>query len=74
IKQNNNQYEIEVEKILYLSNLNKQITKNHLRYFILKQSRLPTYCNYVIIFHRINLRAEYNRKRAIDSLRFGSDY
>ncbi|CAF3965512.1 unnamed protein product [Adineta steineri] len=62
-----NQYEIDVKKILYLSNLNEQITKNDLRsYFIgstkiiLKQSQLPPYLIYVFIFHRTNLRAQYN--------------
>ncbi|CAF1320517.1 unnamed protein product [Adineta steineri] len=80
IKRNNNQSEIDVKKILYLSNLNKQITKIDLRsYFIgstkiiLKQSQLPPYLNYAFIFHRTNLQAEYNRKRVINSLPFGSN-
>ncbi|CAF0876039.1 unnamed protein product [Adineta steineri] len=62
-----NQCEIDVKKIIYLSNLNEQITKNDLRsYFIgstkiiLKQSQLPPYLNYVFIFHRTNLQAQYN--------------
>ncbi|CAF4178594.1 unnamed protein product [Adineta steineri] len=80
IKRNNKQYEIDVKKILYLSNLNKQIKKNDLRsYFIgltkiiLKQSQLPPYLNYVFIFHRTNLQTKYNRKRANSSSRFGSN-
>ncbi|CAF0977068.1 unnamed protein product [Adineta steineri] len=80
IKRNNKQYKIDVKKILYLSNLNKQITKNDLRsYFIgltkiiLKQSQLPPYLNYVFIFHRTNLQTEYSRKRANSSSRFGSN-
>ncbi|CAF1250555.1 unnamed protein product [Adineta steineri] len=61
-------------KILHLSNLNKQITRNDLRsYFIgstktiLKPSRLLPYLNYAFIFHRTNLQGEYNRKLAIKS-------
>ncbi|CAF1240271.1 unnamed protein product [Adineta steineri] len=80
IKKNNNQCEIDLKKILYLSNLNKQITKIDLRnYFIgstkiiFKQSQLPPYLNYAFIFHRTNLQAEYNRKRVISSLPFGSN-
>ncbi|CAF1287532.1 unnamed protein product [Adineta steineri] len=79
-KATNNQYEVDLKKILYLSNLNKQITKNHLRnYFIgstkiiFKQSQLPPHLNYAFIFHHTNLQAEYNRKRAISSSRFGSN-
>ncbi|CAF4252586.1 unnamed protein product, partial [Adineta steineri] len=80
IKKNNNQCEIDIKKILYLSNLNKQITKNHLKnYFIgstkiiFKRSQLPPHLNYAFIFHRTNLQAEYNRKRVINSLPFGSN-
>ncbi|CAF1184521.1 unnamed protein product [Adineta steineri] len=80
IKRNNNQCEIDVKKILHLSNLKKQITKTDLQFYfigstkiILKQSRLPPYSNYAFIFHRTNPQAEYNRKRAISSLRFGSN-
>ncbi|CAF1559809.1 unnamed protein product [Adineta steineri] len=76
----NNQYEVDLKKILYLSNLNKQITKNHLKnYFIgstkiiFKQSQLPPHLNYAFIFHHTNLQAEYNRKRAISSSPFGSN-
>ncbi|CAF1586948.1 unnamed protein product, partial [Adineta steineri] len=79
-KATNNQYEVDLKKILYLSNLNKQITKNHLKnYFIgstkiiFKQSQLPPHLNYAFIFHHTNLQAEYNRKRAISSSRFGSN-
>ncbi|CAF0811818.1 unnamed protein product [Adineta steineri] len=80
MNKNHNQCKIDVKKILHLSNLNKQITKNDLRsYFInstkvlLKQSRLPPYLNYAFIFHRTNPQAEYNRKRAIKSSQFGSN-
>ncbi|CAF1497754.1 unnamed protein product [Adineta steineri] len=80
IKKTNNQYEVDVKKILYLSNLNKQITKNHLKnYFIgstkiiFKQSQLPPHLNYAFIFHHTKLQAEYNRKRAISSSHFGSN-
>ncbi|CAF1412838.1 unnamed protein product [Adineta steineri] len=80
VKRNNNQSEIDVNKILHLSNLNKKITKNELRsYFvgstkiIFKQSQLPPHLNYAFIFHRTNLQAEYNRKRAITSSQFGSN-
>ncbi|CAF1391337.1 unnamed protein product [Adineta steineri] len=79
-KATKNQYEVDLKKILYLSNLNKQITKNHLgNYFIgstkiiFKQSQLPPHLNYAFIFHHTNLQAEYNRKRAISSSRFGSN-
>ncbi|CAF1505511.1 unnamed protein product [Adineta steineri] len=40
---------------------------------IFKQSQLPPYLNYAFIFHRTNLQAEYNRKRAIKSSQFGSN-
>ncbi|CAF4000479.1 unnamed protein product [Adineta steineri] len=80
INKNHNQFKIDVKKILHISNLNKQITKNDLRsYFIgstkilLKQSRLPPYLNYAFIFHRTNLQAEYNQKRGIKSSQFGSN-
>ncbi|CAF1419359.1 unnamed protein product [Adineta steineri] len=80
IKKNHDQCKIDVKKILHISNLNKQITKNDLRsYFIgstkiiLKPSRLPSYLNYAFIFHRTNLQAEYNRKRTIKSSQFGSN-
>ncbi|CAF1367312.1 unnamed protein product [Adineta steineri] len=70
----------QLSKILYLLNLNKKITKNDLRnYFIgstkiiLRQSELPPHVNYAFIFHRTNLQAEYNRKRVINSLPFGSN-
>ncbi|CAF1346161.1 unnamed protein product [Adineta steineri] len=79
-KATKNQYEVDLKKILYLSNLNKQITKTHLKnYFIgstkiiFKQSQLPPHLNYAFIFHHTNLQAEYNRKRAISSSRFGSN-
>ncbi|CAF0872332.1 unnamed protein product [Adineta steineri] len=78
MKKTNNQYKIDVKKILHLSNLSKQITKNNLRYFfndsskiLLKQSRLPPYLNYAFVFYRTHLQAEYNRKRAITSSQFG---
>ncbi|CAF0905054.1 unnamed protein product [Adineta steineri] len=78
MKKTNNQCKIDVKKILHLSNLNKQTTKNDLRsYFnnaskiLLKQSRLPPYLNYAFIFYRTNIQAEYNRKRAITSSQFG---
>ncbi|CAF3840982.1 unnamed protein product [Adineta steineri] len=79
-KSTKNQYEVDLKKILYLSNLNKQITKNYLKnYFIgstkiiFKQSQLSPHLNYAFIFHHTNLQAEYNRKRAISSSRFGSN-
>ncbi|CAF4192257.1 unnamed protein product, partial [Adineta steineri] len=62
-KKNHDQCKIDVKKILHLSNLNKQITRNDLRsYFIgstktiLKPSRLLPYLNYAFIFHRTNLQ------------------
>ncbi|CAF1285200.1 unnamed protein product [Adineta steineri] len=80
IKKNHDQCKIDVKKILHISNLHKQITKNDLRsYFIgstkiiLKPSRLASYLNYAFIFHRTNLQAEYNRKRTIKSSQFGSN-
>ncbi|UJR18817.1 hypothetical protein I4U23_021944 [Adineta vaga] len=80
LRKKNDQCEIDIKKVLYVSNLNKQIRKNHLRsYFIgstkiiFKQSQLPPHLNYAFIFHRTNLQAEYNRKRAINSSRFGSN-
>ncbi|CAF1419311.1 unnamed protein product [Adineta ricciae] len=79
-KKNNNQSEIDIQKILYISNLNKQITKDQLRsYFIgsikiiLNQSRLPPYFNYAFIFHRTKHQADFNRKRCVNSSLFGSN-
>ncbi|CAF0853622.1 unnamed protein product [Adineta steineri] len=60
--------------------INKEIIskKNDLKnYFIgspkilLKQRQLPSYLNYVFVFHRTNLQVEYNRKRVNSSSRFG---
>ncbi|UJR18773.1 hypothetical protein I4U23_005679 [Adineta vaga] len=80
ITTNDNQSEIDVNKILYLSNLSEQISRNELRnYFIgstkiiLKQSRLPPYLNYAFIFHRTHIQAEFNRKKVIHSSCFGSN-